>query len=306
MRHFFLFFFLLIFACNANTDRTNSKNTPSTMQSKEIDWQGHRGARGLLPENTIPAFLKALEYPKVKTLELDVAISKDRQVIITHEPWMSEHICTKPDGQFVSEAEAKTLKIYEMSYAEIKTYDCGLRGNARFPDQKAIATHKPSLKDMVKAADAKAKELERPLPFYDIEIKSQADYYGIFTPAPTDFVALILAELKELDLLERVTLQSFDLNILEAIHQQQAGIVTAQLVENTDSFQDNLQRLSFKPTIYSPYFEVINQQMVDEVHAQGMRLVPWTVNEVTDMRRLLFLGVDGIITDYPNRIEEAL
>ena len=276
--------------------------TPTT----SIDWQGHRGARGLLPENTIPAFLKALEFPAVKTLELDIAISKDRKVIVSHEPWFSEHICSTPDGSPVTEAEAKELKIYEMTYEEIKTYDCGLRGNPRFPDQQAMAVHKPSLKDMVKAADARAKELQRPLPYYDIEIKSQPDYYGIFTPAPDEFVALLLAELQELELLERVTLQSFDLQILEAINQQKPGIVTAQLVENTDSFRDNLNRLTFKPTIYSPYFEVITRQMVDEIHGEGMRLVPWTVNEVSDMRRLLFLGVDGIITDYPNRIEEAL
>lgn len=272
---------------------------------KEIDWQGHRGARGLLPENTIPAFLKALEYP-VKTLELDVAVSKDQQIIISHEPWMSEHICSKADGTPVTEEEAKSLKLYEMTYAEIKTYDCGLRGNSRFPQQQPMAAYKPSLKEMVTAADARSRELQRPLPFYDIEIKSQPDYYGVFTPAPDQFVALLLEELKTLQLLDRVTLQSFDMQVLEEVNKQKPGIVTAQLIENMDSFAQNLQRLSFKPTIYSPYFEVITQQMVEEVHAQGMRLVPWTVNEITDMRRLIFLGVDGIITDYPNRIEEAL
>lgn len=304
MRYSYILLLVLIFACTTGESPQNKvqKMTPV----REIDWQGHRGARGLLPENTIPAFLKALEYPLVKTLELDVAVSKDSQIIVSHEPWFSHHICTKPDGTPVTEAEEKDLKIYEMTYEEIKGYDCGLRGNERFPEQEKMAVYKPSLKDMVKAADARAKELDRPLPYYDIEIKSHAKYYDVFTPQPDIFVSIVLAELKAMNLTKRVTLQSFDMEILEAINRQSPDIVTAQLIENQDSFKENLKRLSFKPTIYSPYFEMVTRQLVEEVHAEGMSLVPWTVNEVTDMKRLWYLGVDGIITDYPNRIEEAV
>ncbi|MEZ4956276.1 MAG: glycerophosphodiester phosphodiesterase family protein [Saprospiraceae bacterium] len=115
-----------------------SQNPTST-----FDWQGHRGARGLLPENTIPAFLEALKYP-VKTLELDVAVSKDLQLIVSHEPWMSHHICTKPEGVAVTEQEAMSLKIMDLTYDEIKKYDCGSRGNERFPQQKKMAVYKPS------------------------------------------------------------------------------------------------------------------------------------------------------------------
>ena len=86
----------------------------------EFDWQGHRGCRGLLPENTIPAFLKALDFLAVSTLELDVAVSKDGKIIVSHEPWMSHHICTKPDGTPVTKEEAMTLKIMDMTYEEIK------------------------------------------------------------------------------------------------------------------------------------------------------------------------------------------
>ena len=108
----------------------NPSNTELFAQT--FDWQGHRGCRGLVPENTIPAFLKALEFPQVKTLELDLAVSKDHELIVSHEPWMSEGICTKPDGTPVLKAEAMSLKIFEMTYDEIKQYDCGSRGNARF------------------------------------------------------------------------------------------------------------------------------------------------------------------------------
>ncbi len=304
---FSLFLGLVLFiACNqTNTKSPTTNQTEDTMHPHSTDWQGHRGARGLLPENTIPAFLKALEFP-IQTLELDVVVSKDNRIIISHEPWFSEHICTKPNGQPVEKEEAKSLKIYTMDYATIQTYDCGQRGNPRFPEQQPMAVSKPELREMVQAVEAKAKELKRPLPYYNIELKSQEDYYGDLTPHPQEFVQLLLAELESLNLLSRVTLQSFDMNILEAIHQQNPEVTTAQLIENVESLAHNLKRLTFQPDIYSPYFETVTRNLVEEIHARQMKIIPWTVNEIEDMRLLLELKVDGIITDYPNRIAKAL
>lgn len=308
----FLLALSLILACGADpqpaaTPAKKPATTPiqNTMSTPTIDWQGHRGARGLLPENTIPAFLKALEYP-IQTLELDVVVSQDQRVILSHEPWFSEHICTKPNGQPVTASEAQSLKIYEMDYATIQTYDCGQRGNDRFPEQQPLAATKPELREMVRAAEAKARELQRPLPYYNIELKTEESYYGRLTPAPAAFVQLVLGELDSLGILPRVTLQSFDMNILEAIHQQNPKVTTAQLIENTQSLETNLARLSFQPDIYSPYYETVTRELVEQVHARQMKLIPWTVNQVEDMRLLMELEVDGIITDYPDRIEAAL
>ena len=154
-RFAFLFSLSLFLACGpganseqkAQTQDGEASTTPTLlpMNNPTIDWQGHRGARGLLPENTIPAFLKALEYP-VRTLELDVVVSKDQRIILSHEPWFSEHICSKPNGQAVSASEAPTLKIYEMDYATIQSYDCGQRGNERLPEQQPLAVAKPDLR----------------------------------------------------------------------------------------------------------------------------------------------------------------
>ncbi|MFK7807753.1 MAG: glycerophosphodiester phosphodiesterase family protein [Saprospiraceae bacterium] len=276
-------------------------HTDTETTNKQIDWQGHRGARGLLPENTIPSFLKALEYD-IQTLELDVAVSKDSKIIVSHEPWFSHHICKKPDGSAVKKSEEKELKIYEMTYEEIKSYDCGSRGNERFEDQKPMKVHKPSFKDMVKAVDEYCKKNGRALPNFNGEIKSQPNYYGIFSPSPRVFVKLMLKEINDLSIKDRVNLQSFDFNILREIKEQDAEISMAMLIDNTKSVAANLKDLGFTPPIYSPYYKLLNQRIIKEIHDKGMRVIPWTVNETLKMKQLVEQGVDGIITDYPNRI----
>ena len=285
-------------ACqNNNKDVSNS--------SKEFDWQGHRGARGLVPENSIPSFLKALEFP-VKTLELDIVVSKDNDIIISHEPWFSELICTKPDSSHVDSLEEKDLKIINMTYDEIKSFDCGSRGNERFPEQQKMPVFKPSLKDMVNVIEAYCKENNRDLPFYNIEIKSNPEYYDLFTPSPSTYVKLVLQEINTLGIYDRCNLQSFDINILNQIHKQDDKIPVAYLIESLKSFEENLEMIDFEPDIYSPYHIFVHKELVESVHSRNMKLIPWTVNEVERMKELIELGVDGIITDYPNRIELAL
>lgn len=279
--------------------------TAQKMNQESFDWQGHRGTRGLAPENTIPAFLKALEFP-VTTLELDVVVSKDSQLIVSHDPWMSHHICSRPDnGTPVDSAEEKTLKILELTYDEIKTYDCGLRGNARFPQQVAQPAHKPSLADMLNAVRGWCIERNKPLPQFNIEIKSRPEWDGVFTPAPEKMVAMLVAFVGAQRLDEKVCIQSFDVRALEAVHWLSPGITTALLVENEDSWKDNLARLSFQPDIYSPYFKLLRKRHIRKLHKRGIRVIPWTVNTVEDIKRMRRKSVDGIITDYPNLITEV-
>ncbi|HKK79716.1 MAG TPA: glycerophosphodiester phosphodiesterase family protein, partial [Phaeodactylibacter sp.] len=203
---FWLFLSLIgLAACSAPP----TQDDMDASQAKPFDWQGHRGARGLLPENTVPAFLKALEYPQVKTLELDLAVSQDSQLVVSHEPWMSHHICSHPDGQPVTEAEEDELLIFQMPYDSVRQYDCGSRGNARFPQQQAQPAYKPLLREVVQEAEAFAKQQERALPRYNIEIKLEPDYDGVKAPAPQTFARLLLEEIKALDITERSTVQSF-------------------------------------------------------------------------------------------------
>lgn len=294
-RNFIISFVAFIFLSGcALTKRTVQTNL------MKIDFQGHRGCRGLLPENTIPAFIKALDY--VSTLECDIVVSKDKQVIVSHDPWIEAHICSHPNGTALDPSEDKTIKIMNLNYAEIKQYDCGQRGNPKFPEQVSEAAHKPSLKDMVKSVDQYCKANDIELPWYDVEIKSLPSWYGIFTPHPDEYVDLILAEIKELGIKDRVNLQSFDINILEVVHKKDKDIVLAYLIDNLASFDKNMDKLSFTPDIYSPYYRFVTKKLVDKAHSKDMKVIPWTVNDVKDMQKLIGRGVDGIITDYPNRI----
>ncbi len=274
------------------------------MENHTFDWQGHRGCRGLMPENSIPAFLKALEFP-VMTLELDLAVSKDDILIVSHEPWMSHQICSKPDGSPIDSQEAMKLKIRDLTYDEIKNYDCGSRGNKRFPKQEKIAVYKPSLEDVVKEVKSYCEKNQKLLPSFNIEIKSDPKGDGVFTPTPDVFAKLVLDECTRLGILEKCCIQSFDVRPLQAIHQIAPNVTLALLVENLDGIDANLEKLGFQPAIYSPYYLLLRKKGIKKLHGMGIRVIPWTVNSVKAMKKLKRQGVDGIITDYPDLIKEA-
>ena len=269
-------------------------------QTLVFDWQGHRGARGLMPENTIPAFLKALDLG-VNTLELDIAISADNQLIISHEPFLNADICLKADGTPVTKEEEESFKIKNMTADSLKHCDCGSRGNPHFPEQQKMVAYKPTLAEMVAAVKQYCSEKNRPLPYFNIEIKSRPDWDGIFTPSVSEFSKLVVAEISRLKIKKMSTIQSFDPRALEAVKVLDKKIRLVFLVENTKDLTSNLKLLTFKPDVYSPHFMLVNKEMVKKCHKKRIKIIPWTVNEVKDMQIMKDLGVDGIITDYPNR-----
>lgn len=291
--YIFLFFIISIIAC---TSDSNVKN---------IEIQGHRGVRGYAPENTIQGFLKALDYD-IGVLEMDVVISGDGQVIVSHEPWFNHDICTKPDGTPALISEEDSLKIYALSYQEIKQYDCGKRGNPDFPEQEKIAAQKPLLKDVFRNIEAHLKEKNLPLVGYNIEIKSRPIWDNVFTPLPAKFAQLVYDEVKAAGMAERVCIQSFDIRTLQALHKIDASMTTALLVSNNDGIAPNIKALGFTPTIYSPNHVLLNIAEVRYLQQRNIRVIPWTVNEKTHIRRLIEWGVDGIISDYPDRVHEVL
>lgn len=281
---------LTFFACK--TTETHPVAVP-----KGFDWQGHRGCRGLRPENALPAFLKALEFPQVTTLELDLAVSKDNQLIVSHEPWFNPAICLQPNGDSIRKKDAEKGLIYEKTAAEIRTFDCGSLGNPRFPEQQKLKTYKPTLREVVEAVRPLRRDIR-----WNIEIKSQPEWDGLRHPPVEEFVRLAVSEIRALGLEKSATIQSFDVRALNALHRQAPDFQLAFLIENINSLEANLARLEFTPAIYSPYYLLVNKKLVRKCHARQMKLVPWTVNDVKSMRRLIRLGVDGIITDYPNLI----
>jgi len=292
----------LLYGCGA--EQSNGDQQSLEDMTERFDWQGHRGARGLRPENTIPAFLKALEFP-VTTLELDVVISRDSQVVVSHEPWMSHHICQTLEGKPVTREQEDSLLLFKLPYQVIQRYDCGGRGNEAFPEQEAVSVAKPTLEAVVEAVQAYCRSNDRELPDFNIEIKSKPEWDGVKTPEPAAFARLVLGEVRELGIADRSCIQSFDVRSLQAVHRQAPEITTALLVANPGGIDSNLEELGYVPEIYSPYYKLVSANVVDTVHDRGMRIIPWTVNEVEEMEALIEMGVDGIITDYPNRVEEV-
>lgn len=270
------------------------------LYTPKFDLQGHRGARGLKPENTIPSFIEALNQG-VTTLEMDVVITKDKQVVVSHEPWMAADICLQPDGTEISPKEEKRFNIYEMTYEEVMRFDCGSKGNARFPDQQKMAVHKPLLRDVIVAAEDHIKSFTQYEVDYNIEIKSHPAGDKRFHPQPGEFSELVYKVISEHLPLERVVIQSFDIRVLQFWHKTWPQVRLALLVENQKSPEQNLQELGFTPSVYSPYFKLLTPETIQQLKSAGMRVIPWTVNEKADMQRLRTWGVDGLITDYPDR-----
>ncbi|MBL0045125.1 MAG: glycerophosphodiester phosphodiesterase [Flavobacteriales bacterium] len=269
------------------------------------DIHGHRGCRGLMPENTVPAFEKALELG-CEWLEMDVVITADSQVLVSHEPWMEHRICRTPEGDSITEMRSHTFNIYRMSLAEVQAFDCGSAQHPDFPDQENQKLHKPSLREVVEAVEEKAMELGAGGINYNIEIKSEPTLYGTYQPEPKRFVEVVLAQLDSLGLDGRCVVQSFDPAVLESVHALNDEIPTALLVDNTDGLEINLRRLSFTPAYYSPAFALVDKGVVKDLLEKGIQLLVWTVNEKSDMKRMIKLGVNGIITDYPDRLIELL
>jgi len=271
-----------------------------SLKSQELDVQGHRGARGLVPENTIPAFIRALEEG-VTTLELDVVITKDKQVVISHEPYMSISICSKPNGQPVTNSEMEQFNIYQMTYAEVSRFDCGIRGNSRFPEQQKMAASKPLLVDMIKQVENYLAEKGLPKVAYNIELKSTPKGDGISHPQVEEFADIVQTVLDQVLTNDRYTIQCFDFRVLKYYHQKYPDVDLVALVENMKGVKGNLKELGFVPEIYSPYHALLSRKDIELCHQEGMKVIPWTVNDRDRMEKLVNWGVDGIITDYPDR-----
>jgi glycerophosphoryl diester phosphodiesterase len=270
-----------------------------TVQAQfSYDLQGHRGSRGLMPENTIPAMIKALDLGAT-TLELDLAVTKDGVIILSHEPYMNPVICMTPVGEEIPSND-RSHNIYQMTFSEVIQYDCGTKFHAGFPQQVKFHASKPKLEDMIDVVEKYAADFGLPKPNYNIEIKSMPEGDGVYHPNPKDFSEMVIALLGKKLSPDRYNIQSFDFRVLQYIHQHHPEITLAMLVENANNPDEQLKTLGFQPAIYSPFFPALTKEKVDKLHQKGMKVVPWTVNNAEQMENLLDMGVDGIITDYPN------
>lgn len=305
-------------ACSSNNKVSNNKQNSAKPPlangglGAAFDKQGHRGCRGLMPENTIPAMLHALDLG-VTTLEMDIAFTKDSVAILSHEPFFNHEISSFLSvGTYatklidVEEKKEKSYNIYQMTFAETQQFDVGLKPHPRFPQQQKMAAHKPRLVDVFEAVKTDMMTKRRPFPFYNIETKTQPATDNIYHPAPEAFVDMLMKVIKEKGMEDFVTIQSFDFRTLQYLHKHYPTIKTAMLIEDYDKriFEDQIKALGFAPTIYSPAYILATEAVIKKCHAQNIKIIPWTVNDKAKITALKNLGVDGIISDYPNLFNE--
>lgn len=275
------------------------------MENLHPDVHGHRGFAGKYPENSIPGFLAAVEVG-CDHLEMDIVLSGDGQILVSHEPWMKATLCRMPDGSPIDPAKERDLNLHRMSVGTIQRYDCGSMPDPRFPDRKLQPTYKPTLRQVVESADEHAVFSGMTSPSYNIEVKSDSAWYGVYQPLPEAYAQAVIMTIDSLGIASRCMIQSFDTTVLEAFHAERPDIPLALLVENTDGVDENLRRLTFKPTVYSPHYLLADKATLRKLREADIELVVWTVNEQKDIRRMLDLGVDGIISDHPDLVIEEL
>ena len=296
--------FLVAFIVIACTNMKNVQN-PSPAGPEAFDKQGHRGCRGLMPENTIPAMKTALDLG-VTTLEMDIVFTKDKQAVLSHEPFFNHEITTKPDGSFVTEAEEKSLNIYGMSYEEVKKYDVGMKPHPRFKHQQKLKVYKPLLSDLLDSVQQYMMTTKRAMPYFNIETKTDPATDNIYHPSPGEFVEELMKVIYLKRMEDRIIIQSFDFRTLRYLHKKYPLIKTAALIEDFDErgIKDQLKSLGFIPTVYSPEHKLVTDELIKKCHGEGIKIIPWTVNDKDTIERLKKMGVDGIITDYPNLFNE--
>lgn len=290
-----------------------------------FDLQGHRGARGLAPENTLPAFATALSLG-VSTLEFDVNLTKDGHLLVGHDPMLLPHLA-RLDGQWI---KPPGPVIWQTPLAELRRYDVGRldpssRYGQTYPEQKAVDGTRMPLLDQVFALVAKSGNTAVR---FNIETKLNPAKPDESAP-PDQFATALVLAIRNAGLAGRATIQSFDWRTLKEAARLAPEIPRAHLtIEGGNS--DNVQRgqpgaspwlggldADDHPStpalvkaaggqIWSPFWRNVTPELVAEAHKLGLQVIPWTVNDAAEMDRLIAMQVDGLISDYPDRLRNAM
>jgi glycerophosphoryl diester phosphodiesterase len=279
---------------------TYQQSAAQTVGFPAFSAEAHRGGRGLMPENTIVAMKDAMNYDAVTTLEMDTHITKDGKVVVTHDDYLSPGFMLMPDGQEIPKTDSKKYAIFQMDYEQLKTFEIGTKVNAGFPKQKKIKTYLPLLEDLIDSVQHEIKTKNKRQLFYNIETKCEPTGDGIVNPTPQVFVKLLMDVIMRKKIAPSVVIQSFDKRTIQLIHEKYPTIKTSFLVANKKSYEENVIDLGYKPFIISPEYKMVDAAFITKAHADGVKVIPWTVNDQGEIARLKSLKVDGIITDYPN------
>jgi len=264
---------------------------------------GHRGTRGLMPENTIPAMEKGIEVG-ANTVELDVHISRDGQVLVYHDESFNPDYTSMPDGGDIPKDQRKQYTFYQMDYAEIRKFIIGRKEYPAFPQQQRLDCYTPLLGEMIDSVDAFTRSRHLPAVYWLVEIKSKEKTDGFEQPVPEEYIKKLLPVLDAKHLGRRLIVQSFDMRPLQVIHRLRPDIPLGFLTDDKNSsFEENIAKLGFIPAFYNPNFHLVTEALVKQCHDRKILIEPWTVNTPEAVQQMKGLGVDGIITDYPNLLK---
>lgn len=283
----------------------SSQVSAQTVKFPAFSAEAHRGGRGLWPENTILAMLNAMKIDGITTLEMDTHITKDKQVVVTHDDYLSPSFMLTPDGQEIPTSDAKKYPVFQMDYPTLKSFDLGTKPLAGFPQQEKVKTHIPLLSDLIDAVQADIKKNKRKQFFYNIETKCSPAGDGLTNPEPSVFVKLLMEVIEKKKITPYVVIQSFDKRTIQLIHEKYPEVKTSFLIANKKTFEENIADLGFKPFILSPEWHTVTEDMVKKAHEAGVKVIPWTANTIDDMKKLRALEVDGIISDYPDLLAKS-
>lgn len=253
-----------------------------------------------MSENTIPAMLDAIDRG-INTLEMDLQLSKDLKVVVSHDPYFNANFVSTPAGDTLTKDAGKKILLYQLNYDSIVKYDVGQKFNPEFPQQKKIKVHKPLLLDLLNATEAYSKKKKTSI-HYNIEIKSAPGNDGKYYPSLEAFVDLAMAEIDKKKIPKRVIIQSFDARALQMIHKKYPNYALSYLIlaKEKRPIAELIKALGFVPDVLSPQYTMVDEALIKNCHQLGMKIVPWTVNELKEIKHLKAMGVDGIISDYPN------
>lgn len=272
-------------------------------QEKEVLIHAHRGGAAIYPENTIEAMIHAVDLG-VSYLEFDLHVSKDSQVVVSHDAYFNSKKALTPSGDTIPVDSCKLYRLWEMSYDSICTYDVGSKPNARYPRRHNMVACIPLVSALIDSVEAYVNARELTPVKYNIEIKSWPAKDSIFTPDYKTFADLCMKDLLSHQLGDRLLVQCFDTRTLNYLHIKYPEVRLSYLVELEEnvSFSDFMKRLDFVPEAYSPQYPMVDAALVDSCKAYNMTLAPWTVDKRKDILHLASLGVDEIITNQPDSV----